>query len=51
MGRIGVVLALGVVAIALVLPIGAMFWSSFLVHEVVLADGQVLTAVGEVDVN
>lgn len=48
-GRFAVVFALAVVALAFVLPIGSMFLVSLRVHEVVLEDGRVLTAVGGVD--
>jgi len=47
--RLAVTLALGVVTLALLLPVGAMLVSSLIVHEVVLEDGRVLTAVGDVD--
>ena len=50
MRRLPVLLAFTIVALALVLPVGAMIWRSFQVNEIVLQGGQTLRAVGDVDV-
>ncbi|MFV1959269.1 MAG: ABC transporter permease, partial [Planctomycetota bacterium] len=48
-GRLAVLFALGIVLLALVLPVGALLVRSFLIQEVVLVDGTRLRAVGEVE--
>jgi iron(III) transport system permease protein len=47
-GRLLVLAALGVAALALVVPVGTMLWRSIRVEEVVTQDGRVWPAVGEV---
>lgn len=49
-GTLLLVLALAVVAFSFVLPVGSLVLESFRVHEVVLTDGRVIPAVGDVTV-
>ncbi len=46
--RLPLLLALGLVAAALVVPVGSMFWSSLHEEQIVHRDGRVFAAVGEV---